>query len=298
MVGEKPSTRVYASLEKGDHPELDTSELLNEKGTQQYQSIIGSLQWAISLGCFDIATAVMTMSSFRAAPWHGHLDRLKRIIGYLAKMKNGAIRFGTHKPDYFVLQPNQYEWAHVYGNVKEILPKDAPKPLGKEVVLTHYVDANFYHDVLAGRSVTGILHIINATPIDWYSKKQATVETATYGSEFVAACTCVEQIIDLRNTLRYLGVPIHQQSFMFGDNESVVKSSTVPHAKLHKRHTALAFHRVHEAIASKFIGYYYLPGPLNAADILSKHWGYSDVWPNLQPILFWQGESNLDEEEN
>ena len=84
---------------------------------------------------------------------------------------------------------------------------------------------------------------------------------------------------------------------MFGDNESVVKSSTVPHAKLHKCHTALAFHHVREAIASKFIGYYYLPGPLNAADILSKHWGYSDVWANLQPILFWQGEPNLDEED-
>ena len=51
-------------LEKGDHPELDTSELLDPTGVQQYQSLIGSLQWAISLGRFDIATAVMTMSGF------------------------------------------------------------------------------------------------------------------------------------------------------------------------------------------------------------------------------------------
>ena len=74
-------------------------------------------------------------------------------------------------------------------------------PLGKPVTLTHYVDANLFHDALTGRSVTGILHMLNATPIDWYSKKQSTVETATYGSEFVAARTCVEQIVDLRNTL-------------------------------------------------------------------------------------------------
>jgi hypothetical protein len=71
-------------------------------------------------------------------------------------------------------------------------------------MLTQYVVANLYHDALTGRSVTGILYIMNATPIEWYSKKQATVETATYGSEFVAACTCIEQIIDLRNTLHYL----------------------------------------------------------------------------------------------
>ena len=50
--------------------------------------------------------------------------------------------------------------------------------------------------------------------IDWFSKKQATIETATYGSEFVAAHTCVEQIIDLRNTLRYLGVPIRDKQVL------------------------------------------------------------------------------------
>ena len=98
----------------------------------------------------------------------------------------------------------------------------------------HYVDANLFHDAHTGRSVTGILHMLNATPIDWYSKKQATVETATYGSVFVAAQVCVEQIIDLRNTLRYLGVPIQEQSYMFGDNKSVVNSLLIPHAKLHK----------------------------------------------------------------
>jgi hypothetical protein len=69
----------------------------------------------------------------------------------------------------------------------EELPQDAPKPCGKHVALTHYVDANLMHDVITGRSVTGILHLVNKTPIDWFSKKQATVETATYGSEFIAA---------------------------------------------------------------------------------------------------------------
>ncbi len=89
-----------------------------------------------------------------------------------------------------------------------MIPSDAPPPKGRLVTLTHYVDANLYHDCVTGRSVTGILHFINATPIDWFSKRQSTVETATYGSEFVAARTCVEQVIDLRNTLRHLKVQI------------------------------------------------------------------------------------------
>ena len=74
--------------------------------------------------------------------------------------------------------------------------------------MTTFVDANLYHDLVNGKSVTGILHLFNKPVIDWYSKKQSTVETATYGSEFVAARTAMEQIIDLRLQLRYLGVTI------------------------------------------------------------------------------------------
>ena len=147
------------------------------------------------------------------------------------------------------------------------------------------------HCVLTGRSVTGVLHLMNKTPIDWFSKKQATVETATFGSEFVAARTAVEQIMDLRLTLRYLGVPIRDKSYLFGDNMTVVNSSTQPHGKLHKRHTMLSFHRVREAIASKMISFTHLPGEFNPADILSKHWGYTQVWPSLQALLFYFGDT-------
>ena len=191
------------------------------------------------------------MSGFRIAPRQGHLDRMRHIYGFLSKMRHAVIRVHTEEPDYSDLPNVDYDWSRtVYGELSEVLPTDAPPPLGNHVTLTHYVDANLMHNVVKGRSVTGILHLANKTPIDWFSKKQATVETATYGSEFVAAHTCVGQIIDLRNTLRYLGVPIRDKSYMFGDNESVVNSSVQVHAKLHKRHNMLSFHRVCEAIAS------------------------------------------------
>jgi hypothetical protein len=64
MFGTKPHTRVTSPLEKNDHPETDDLELLDEVGIQRYQSLIGSLQWAVSLGRFDITTAVMTMLGF------------------------------------------------------------------------------------------------------------------------------------------------------------------------------------------------------------------------------------------
>jgi len=78
---------------------------------------------------------------------------------------------------------------------------------------------------------------------------------------------------------------------MFGDNQSVVGSATTPDAKLHKRHTALSFHRVREAIASKIIRFYHLKGELNPADILSKHWGYAQIKEQLKALLFWSGDT-------
>ena len=107
-------------------------------------------------------------------------------------MKHATLRLRAHKPEYSDLSNKEHEWSSVYGEVQELILEGAPLPLGKQVTLTHYVDANLFHDALSGRSVTGILHMMNVTPIDWCSKKQATVETATYGSEFVAARICVE----------------------------------------------------------------------------------------------------------
>ena len=122
------------------------------------QSLIGVLQWTISLGRFDIATAVMTMSGFRTAPRVGHLERLKRVCGYLTKMKHGFIRVRTNLPDYSDLHASQYDWSRtVYGRVKEELPQDAPIPLGKPIILTSYVDANLYHDMATGRSVSAVI---------------------------------------------------------------------------------------------------------------------------------------------
>jgi hypothetical protein len=154
-----------------------------------------------------------------------------------------------------------------------------------------HVDANFMHNITLGKLVTGILHLVNKTPIDWHSKKQATVETATYGSAFIEAQVCIEQIIDLHTTLQYLGVLIRDKSYMFGDNKSVVDSSMQLHAKLHKRHTILLFHLMREAIASRSIEFFSIPGDINPADILSKHWGYSQIRERLKSLLFWKGDT-------
>ncbi len=284
--------KEYTSpIDKDDHPELDTSEELPAEGIQHYQSLIGSFQWAVSLGRYDIQCATMTLGKFRSAPRQGHLDRLQRVCGYLRKYPDAAIRFRTGIPDYSHLEHVTFDWAYsVYGDSNEELPWDMPTPRGNLVRTTTFEDANLMHDLTTGRSCTGILHLVNQTPVEWFSKRQKTVETATYGSEFVAARIATEQIMDLRYTLRMMGVPLDGKAYMFGDNQSVITSGTIPHSSLNKRHNALAYHRVREAIASDVIWFFHISGTINPADVLTKFLGHAGFWPLIKPFLFWRGE--------
>ena len=94
---------------------------------------------------------------------------------------------------------------------------------------------------------------MNAIPSHWHTKRQATVKTATLGSEFVAARIATDQIIDLRYTLMYLGVPVRSKSYMFGDNKSVLDSASIPTSTLSKKLTLASYHRVKEAITAGYL---------------------------------------------
>jgi hypothetical protein len=91
IFGEMPKQIVMSPLEKGDHPELEMSELLDDKVIELYQSLIGALQLSVTIGRLDVNTAVMTLSGFRVAPRRGHLDRVIRVYGYRSKMRHAAI---------------------------------------------------------------------------------------------------------------------------------------------------------------------------------------------------------------
>jgi hypothetical protein len=60
--------------------------------------------------------------------------------------------------------------------------------------------------------MTAFLHLLSETQIERFCKKQGTVKMETHNSEMIATRTCVEHIIDLRTTLRYLGVPTRERT--------------------------------------------------------------------------------------
>ena len=98
LFGHKPK-HYWSPRKHGDHPDTDTSKKLDEYGIKQYQSMIGSLQWAICLGRFDLSTALMSLLSFHASLRKANLQCSKQIYRYLAKFKDVAIQIRTDLPE-------------------------------------------------------------------------------------------------------------------------------------------------------------------------------------------------------
>ena len=145
MFKQEPPKKMRTPLEKNDHPELDDTELLNEESIQHYLTMIGQLQWLMTMGRFDIHAQVTTMSRFRSVPRKGHLERLQKIYGYVLKTKHHSTRYRTEEPDYSCLPNVKHDWSYtVYGNVQEIIPNNCPKALGKSVTTTTTIDANLF----------------------------------------------------------------------------------------------------------------------------------------------------------
>jgi hypothetical protein len=119
----------------------------------------------------------------------------------------------------------------------------------------------------------GILIFVNSTPIQWFSKRQNTVESSTYRLGFVAMRNATEMLVlALRTHLRMLGVPLDGAADLLCDNMSVVMSSTIPGSVLKmKKHTnAVSYHKVRETIAAKAMQVRHEPTGSNLADVLSK----------------------------
>jgi hypothetical protein len=111
---------------------------------------------------------------------------------------------------------------------------------------------------------------MNLAPIVWYSKRQNSVETSTFGSEFVAMKVATETLRGLRYKLRMMGIPLSGPSYVFGDNQSVLCNTTAPESMLKKKSNAIAYHCVGEAVAMEEIITAYEPTDTNIGDLMTK----------------------------
>jgi hypothetical protein len=210
------------------------------------------------------------MSAHLALPREGHLEQVIHMFGYLKKNPKRKIAFDYEHPRFKESRFSVYDWQDWYKGTKEAIPPNMPVPKGNEVSTSCFVDADLAGNVTTRRSQTGVLLFVNKAPIMWYSKRQNSIETSTYGSEITAMKTAVEMIEALRYKLRMFGVPIEGPTNIFCDNEAVFKNCSIPESTLKKKHHSIAYHRNREAVAAGTVRIAKEDTKSNLADVFTK----------------------------
>jgi hypothetical protein len=138
--------------------------------------------------------------------------------------------------------------------------------------MTAFVDASHAANKMTRRSHTGYVIFLNRAPIVWYSKRQQTVETSTFSTEFIALKVCLEAIEHLRFKLRCFGIPMPRgdPTYVFCDNESVVKNTTHVESTLNKKHSSIAYHHCRWSVAAGIITIAHIRSQENIADCFTK----------------------------
>ena len=254
-------------------PELHVSQELDKELTARYQQLIGILRWAVELGRVDIYLEVSLLSQYLANPRQGHLEAAYHIVAYLKKHPKMKLVFDPKDVDLdesCFAQVQMSEWREFYGDVAEELPVNMPVPLGKPIQVTCFVDADHAGNLVTRRSHSGILVMLQNAPILWYSRRQNTVETSSFGSEFVAMRIAKEVIVAIRYKLRMFGVPVVAPANLLCDNRGVVKNTSLPSSVLSKRHNAINYHAVREAAAAGILRVGKEDTETNIADLFTK----------------------------
>ena len=134
------------------------------------------------------------ISSHTTIPREGHLAHvLYNIFSYL-KHQNSRLVLDPIYPKIDLDDLKKHNWKQFYGDVKELTPSNAPRAIGKEFIIRAFVDADFAGDSLIRRSRTGFVVFINGSPVYWMLKKQSSLETSSFGREFVAMRQCCEYL--------------------------------------------------------------------------------------------------------
>jgi len=256
------------------HPEQDQSELLGTKDHKDFQHIIGLCQWLIIRGRIDITYATSSLSRFSTCPREGHWALAKRILGYLKKFPKKGLVINPAPPktsnDTDTQKDTYEDFGHQYKDFEEELDPGFPEPSIPELDINVFCDSDHAHDLVTGRSITGIIAFVGSTPIYWKSTRQTSVQVSTFGSEFTALRKAVEVAITIRYHLRSMGVNIEKPTTIHVDNKSVVINSANPASSLNKKALALSYHFVRQYQAGSVISVQHIRSEDNYADCMTK----------------------------
>eukprot|EP00957_Ditylum_brightwellii_P159957 12175646-Ditylum_brightwellii.AAC.1 len=184
------------------------------------------------------------------APEKGTWKGQSMLLAIQRRSKDpGVVKYSTEENlsmDLYTKLKNHYLGAEEY------IDEKIPKPFFDELLIVVYIDSDHAHDKVTRWSITGLLIFIGRMPVMFQSKRQGAVENSTYGAEFMAMKTAMEEVMSVRYMLRCLGVKLTN------------------HPSSWKKHVAISYHMAHKVSAMKIVHPVKTKGDWNFADVLIK----------------------------
>ena len=193
-----------------------------------------------------------------------------QIFAYLKSHLNSRLVLDLVTKDWLDREWMSVDWLEFYLDAMETLPLNALEPQGVLIQMNVFMDAAHVTNLVTRHSIMGILIFLIGALVKWYYKCQNTIESSTFGLEFVVVKITVEMVEGLRYKLHMMGILLDGLANGFCNNNSVVTNASNPALMLKKKHNSTMYHKVRESTAAGTIRFTYEPGKLNLADMLTK----------------------------
>ena len=206
--------------------------------TQQYQRLIGCLEYAAMATRPDITFAVHKLAQFASSPDASHFNAAKRILRYLKGSIEFHLVFNGSKTDKFQL-------------------------IG-------YSDADWAGNTTDRKSIGGYCFYFNNSLISHMSKKQKTIALSTAESETHAAVQATKEAIWLRNILEELTFKQEEPTIIHCDNQAAIALSRNPEFHSRSKHVDIQYHFLRQHVEMKTVDLKFIRSEEMAADGLTK----------------------------
>ena len=235
--GMEDSKAVSTPLATGTKLTKDDANSARNEIQPLYQSIVGSLMYAMLCTRPDIAYTVQQLSQFASDPAQVHLQAAKRALRYLQGTQNLHLTY-----------------QHDNGGTGSI---------------QSYSDADF----AAGedrKSISGYIFTLAGSPISWQAKKQSTIALSTAEAEYAALTQAAKEVIWLQNLLKDLGMTKYAPKIINVDNQGTIALAENPIHHARTKHLDVQLQFVRNSIENGVIELKYCPTDVMLADIMTK----------------------------
>jgi hypothetical protein len=155
-----------------------------------YKELVGALIYVSCCTRPDISFAVNKLAQFYSKPTNIHYSAALMVLSYLAGTADIAIHLGGRQRD---------------------------------TAITAYIDADFAEDNETRKSVSGVVIMINNSPVSWFSRRQRIIAQSSTEAEYLAVFYGRNELIWIQQFMKEIGFnEIEKSTTIMQDNQSTM----------------------------------------------------------------------------